>query len=170
MSSSSNPTNPFSFPFYYSKLKIPSKNYTHTMSTETPEIPQDNTQEKVAKIELDIQVFYKLYVQPFKGLPPLATESDFIVSPNIKYKLEIPLFFLIKNPNFSSFDVAQKLAKLPISHDLAAYIEPHIVQNAVELGRRSGNKGFKIVFHVKVVEIDLANTRECEGYRRRGLA
>ncbi|XP_058782494.1 uncharacterized protein LOC131656979 [Vicia villosa] len=170
MSCSSNiPTNHLSFLFFQSNLKIPSKNYSHTMSIETLEISQDNIEEKGATIELHIQGLYKLYVQPFKALPPLTMENYFIVSPKLSYKLKIPLLFLIEKPTFSPLYVAQKLAKLPISSSLAAYLEPHIVQNAVELGRKCGNKEFKIVFDVKFVEIDLADYSECEGYETCGL-
>ncbi|AES69222.1 hypothetical protein MTR_3g025580 [Medicago truncatula] len=105
MSSSSNPTNLFPFYFSESNHKIPSKNYSHTMSIGTPEMSTNITSEKVATIDL--------HVQGFK--------------------------------------------------------EPHIVQNAIELGNKSPNKEFKIVFDVKVVEIDLADGHECDGYRRRDL-
>ncbi|XP_058782495.1 uncharacterized protein LOC131656980 [Vicia villosa] len=169
MSSSSNSTNHLSFPFFQSNLKIPSKNYSHTMTIETPEISQDIIEEKGATIELHIQGLYKLYVQPYKALPPLTMENDFIVSPKLSYNFKIPLLFLIEKPTFSPLYVAQRLAKLPISSDLAAYLEPHIVQSAVELGRKCENKEFKIVFDVKFVEIDLADNCECEGYLRRGL-
>ena len=139
------------------------------MSIGTPEISPNITNEKVATIDLHVQGFYKLYIQPFKGIPPLTMENSFIESPKYGYKLKFPLLFLTKNPTLFSFCVSQKLEKLPISSGLAAYIEPHIVQNAIELGNKSPKKEFKIVFDVKVVEIDLADSRECDGYRRRGL-
>nr|AFK48176.1 unknown [Medicago truncatula] len=169
MSSSSNPTNPFPFPSSQSNFNIPSKNYAHTMTIGTPEISQNSFEEKEATIELHVQGLYKLYIQPFQGLPPLSMERGFIVSPKFIYKLKFPLFYLRKNPNFFSFCVSQKLAKLPISPSLVAYIEPHIVQNAIEVGNRSQDMEFKIVFDVKVVEIDFADIVECDGYRRRGL-
>jgi hypothetical protein len=37
------------------------------------------------------------------------------------------------------------------------------------MGQRCGDKEFKIVFDIKVVDIDLADYNECDGYRRRGL-
>ncbi|XP_058767644.1 uncharacterized protein LOC131641355 [Vicia villosa] len=169
MSCSSNPTNHLSFPFFQSNLQIPSKNYSHTMTIETLEISQESIEEKGATIELHIQGLYKLYVQPFKALPPFTMENDFIVSPKLSYNFKIPLLFLIEKPTFSPLYVAQRLAKLPISSDLAAYIEPHIVQNAVELGRKCESTEFKIVFDVKFVEIDLADYSECEEYGTCGL-
>jgi hypothetical protein len=166
MSSSSNP---FPFPSSQSNFNIPSKNYAHTMTIGTPEISQNSSEEKEATIDLHVQGMYKLYIQPFQGLPPYSMEKGFMVSPKFTYKLKVPLFYLMKNPNFFSFCVSQKLAKLPISPSLAAYIEPHIVHNAIEVGNRSPNMEFKIVFDVKVVEIDLASSGECDGYRRSGL-
>jgi len=139
------------------------------MTIGTPEISQNSSEEKEATIDLHVQGLYKLYIQPFQGLPPLSMEKGFTVSPKFTYKLKFPLFYLMKNPHFFSFCVSQKLAKLPISPSLAAYIEPHIVQNAIEMGKRSQDMEFKIVFDVKVVEIDLADCGECDGYRSRGL-
>jgi hypothetical protein len=169
-SSSTNPTNhipPHFFP--QPNLKIPSKNYSHTIATQILEISTNNIEEKVATIELYVQGFYKLFVQPFYGLQPLATERDFIVSPKYRYKIKFPLFLVTKNPYFFPFSVSQKLTTLPISTSLASYIEPFIVQNAIEMGQISGDKEFKIVYDIKVVEIDLADYYECDGYRRRGL-
>ncbi|CAJ2639261.1 hypothetical protein L195_g017119 [Trifolium pratense] len=169
-SSSTNPTNLNPLHFYpQSNFNIPSKNYSHTMTLETLEISTNNIEEKVATIELYVQGFYKLFVQPFYGFQPLATENDFIVSPKYRYKLKFPLFLVTKNPYFLPFSVSQNLATLPISTGLASYIEPFIVHNAIEMGQRNGDKEFKIVFDVKVVELDLADYRECDGYRRRGL-
>ncbi|GAU12725.1 hypothetical protein TSUD_122170 [Trifolium subterraneum] len=108
-SSSTNPSNLIPVNF-----KIPSKNYSHTVTTQTLEI-STNIEDKVATIELHVQ------------------------------------------------------ATLPISAGLASYIEPFIVHNAVEMGQRCGDKEFKIVFDIKVVDIDLADYNECDGYRRRGL-
>ncbi|KAK2412885.1 serine/threonine/tyrosine-protein kinase HT1 [Trifolium repens] len=58
------------------------------------------------------------------------------------------------------------LATLPISKSLASYIEPLIVQNSIEIAQISGEKEFKIVFDIKVVEIDLADYHDCDRYRR----
>lgn len=139
------------------------------MSLGTPETSQNN-EEKGATIELHVQGFYKLYVELFKGVPPLTTEKGFIMSPKFRYKLKVPFFFLTNyNAHFCALFVSQKLAKLPISLGLATYIEPHIVQNVISLGKRSLDKEFKVVFDVKVVEIDLADNRECDGFRKRGL-
>jgi len=166
MSSSSNPL-PFSSS--QSNFNIPSKNYAHTMTIVAPGISQNSSDEKEATIDLNVQGLYKLYIQPFQGLPPFSMEKGFIVSPKFTYKLKFPLFFLRKNPNLFSLCVSQKLAKLPICPSLAAYIEPHIVHNAIEMGKRSQDMEFKIVFDVKIVEIDLADSCECDGYRGRGL-
>ncbi|CAJ2665090.1 unnamed protein product [Trifolium pratense] len=164
MSSSTNPTI-----FPQSNFNIPSKNYSHTMTPETLDISTNNIEEKVATIELYVQGFYKLFVQPFYGFKPLATEREFIVSPKYEYKLKFPLFLVSKNPHLFPFCVSQKLATLPISTGLASYIEPFIVRNAIQMEQRNEDKEFKIVFDVKVVEIDLADYHECDGYRKRGL-
>ena len=99
MSSSSNPTNLFPFPFSESNHKIPGKNYSHTMSIGTPEISTNITNEKVATIDLNVQGFYKLYVQPFKGIPPLTMENSFIESPKYGYKVKVSSSLSHKKPN-----------------------------------------------------------------------
>ncbi|XP_045829077.1 uncharacterized protein LOC123920801 [Trifolium pratense] len=169
-SSSNQPTNLNPLQFYpQPNVNIPTKIYSHTMTLETLENSTNNIEEKVATIELYIQGYYKLFVQPFYGFQPVATENNFIVSPKYRYGLKFPLFLITKNRNFLPFIVSQKLEKLPISTGLASYIKPLIVDNAIEMGQRNGDKEFKIVVDVKVVELDLADYGECDGYRRHGL-
>ncbi|XP_045802954.1 uncharacterized protein LOC123896630 [Trifolium pratense] len=147
------------------KLKIPSKIYNHTISAETTKVSANSSDEKAITIELHVQGFYKLFVQPLAGLQPIPTESDFIVSPIYKYSFKIPLFYL----SILSFILSRRLANLPISKDLANYIEPYIVENCISMGQQFGEKEFKIVFYIEVVEIDLADCEDCDDYRRRGI-
>jgi hypothetical protein len=167
---SSSPTNPTNIiPLHFlqeSKFKIPSKNYSHTMTSEIIQSSTNNIEKRVATIELYVQGFYKLCVQPIYGFQPLPIERDFIGSPIYRYNFNFPLFFVNKNPSFFSFGVSQGLATLPISKSLASYIEPLIVQNSIEIAQISGEKEFKIVFDIKVVEIDLADYHDCNRYRR----
>ncbi|CAJ2643064.1 unnamed protein product [Trifolium pratense] len=165
-SSSNNPTNltPLQMLDLW-KLKIPSKIYNHTISAETTKVSTNSSDEKAITIELHVQGFYKLFVQPLAGLQPIPTESDFIVSPIYKYSFKIPLFYL----SILSFILSRRLANLPISKDLANYIEPYIVENCISMGQQFGEKEFKIVFYIEVVEIDLADCEDCDDYRRRGI-
>lgn len=104
MSSSSNPTNLFPFYFSESNHKIPSKNYSHTMSIGTPEMSTNITSEKVATIDL--------HVQGFKGIPPLTMENSFIKSPKYGYKLKFPILFLTKKPNNFFLLCVSKIGKI----------------------------------------------------------
>ncbi|KAJ1428143.1 hypothetical protein SESBI_09147 [Sesbania bispinosa] len=157
-------------PFSGSNLVIPSTNYSHTISNATPET-SPNPEIRMATIDLQIQEWYMLFVQPMKDFPPVTLDEGYCVSPKFTCKFKIPLFLLNSShttPFLCDSYVSQELRKLPIDFDLAQYLKPHIMQNAFTLARRSSVE-FKIVFNIKVVKIDLANYQECDRYHNRHL-
>jgi hypothetical protein len=81
-------------------FKLPCKNYSHTTVTEIVS-PSPNYDEcKLAKIELNLQGFYKLFVQPLCGFQPIPTERDYIVSPVYRHQFAFPLSFVTKGHDF----------------------------------------------------------------------
>lgn len=172
-SSTPTPTSPFLF-LDPSNLKIPSTHYSHTISLGPSPVSNES---KGVTIELHIQGWYKLYLEPLRGIPPVTMDKCYSVSPKCSYKFKIPLFLFLadNNNNTSSTNyivdsyTSQQLVKLPIGLGLARYLQPHIVNNAMALVRTSPTTECKVVFDVKVVKIDLADHQECDGYRRRGL-
>ncbi|WJX33970.1 hypothetical protein P8452_22127 [Trifolium repens] len=150
-------------------LKYQAKTMATQLAQKSSNFQEKNIHQKIATIELCVQGFYKLFVQPYYGIRLIPSERNFIVSPIYKYNFNFPLIFAINNPSYFPVIVSQKLATLPISNGLTSYIAPFIVQNGIEIGRINGDKEFKIVYDIKVVEMDLANYIECDGYRRRRL-
>ncbi|KAK7411341.1 hypothetical protein VNO78_02774 [Psophocarpus tetragonolobus] len=155
-------------PFSNSMLIIPSNNYSHTMKVGPPEPQGPNPLEvRVITVELQVQQWYKLYVEPTRGCRVVTLEDNYLVSPKFTWKFKFPLFHSASK--FScELCINGELDKLPISHDLGQYLKPFIVSSVVELAQPVLRE-FKLVFDVKAVKIDLVNHIECDHYRRRGL-
>lgn len=157
-------------PIPISNLKIPGNNYHHTMSIETLETTPNNNEVKEATIEIQVQGWYQLYVQPLKDHLPKSMENGYIMSPKFTYEFKLPLSDLTNITLHLCFPyISQELAKLPMSSGLAMYLKPHIFQNVMAMTQQNPTLEFKLVFDVKVVTVDFADHQECEGYRRRYL-
>ncbi|KAJ1428094.1 hypothetical protein SESBI_09093 [Sesbania bispinosa] len=169
MSGASNTTPICRCPFSGSNLMIPSTNFSHIINISTPET-SPNPRARMVNINLYIQKWYMLYVQPVRDFPPVTLNEGYCVSPKFTCKFKIPLVLLhpISTSRLYGTYVSQELLKLPINSDLAQYLKPHIMQNVFAETRRSFRE-FNIVFDIKVVKIDLANYQECDSYRNRNL-
>ncbi|XP_020236390.1 uncharacterized protein LOC109815965 [Cajanus cajan] len=152
-------------PISNSTLKIPSTNFSHTMSMATPQA--SNMEPKSMIVELHIQGWNKVYVEPTRGYPLFTTDEAFMVSPKFTCHFKVPPFVSVSKVTCGPH-VTRELDKMPFSHALAGYLRPFIVDALVEFAK-TGLVGFKVVFDVKVVKIDLANYHECDYYRRRGF-
>ncbi|KAK7411340.1 hypothetical protein VNO78_02773 [Psophocarpus tetragonolobus] len=166
MSSSSIPTPKCLSPFSNSMLNIPSINYNHTMKMETLDKASQNGLIKIFTIELQIQHWYKVYVEPYKGCELFTLEEDYLVSPKFSWNFMFP-FLLSSSKITCQLRVEEELNKLPLSHGLVQYLKPLIVDSVFESAQTSP-KDFRFDFDVRVVKIDLADHEECENYRKHG--
>ncbi|KAL1291349.1 hypothetical protein AAHE18_20G194900 [Arachis hypogaea] len=152
-------------PFSYSQLlMIPSTNCNFTLRIERIETSSssqtNNNKLQEFIIELHVQEWYKLYVEPIQGYPPLTMDEDYFVSPKLTCNFKVPLLVLthIVDPLLCDKFISTCLDSFPIGICVAKFIRPHIVQNITKLAHMNHGKPnmFKMVYDVKVVKIDLA--------------
>ncbi|MED6130606.1 hypothetical protein PIB30_002198 [Stylosanthes scabra] len=163
-------------PFSKSQLlMIPSTNFSFTLKIERIETSTSSSSSQSSNnklqefiIELQVQEWYKLYVEPIQGYTPLTMEEDYIVSPKFSCIFKVPLLILTNtiDPLLCDKFISSCLDSVPIGISLARFLRPHIVQHATKLAAQM-NHGrpnlFKMVYDVKVVKIDLAmtNAQDC---------
>ncbi|KAK7304690.1 hypothetical protein VNO77_42576 [Canavalia gladiata] len=161
-----------------SNLRIPSTTYTHTTYIEVAlasEQPESRVGLEII-IELRIEGWYKLYIEPIRGCPPVTLDETYIESPKFTYRFKVPLFLYSDPSSFPMVSfcrdsyIAEELSKLPISLSLAEYLKPHVVDDCLSLVQMQMHSlGFKLAFEIKIVKIDLASHQECDAYRSNGF-
>ncbi|MED6174421.1 hypothetical protein PIB30_068797 [Stylosanthes scabra] len=154
-------------------LKIPSTNFSFTLKIERIETSSssqtNNNKLQEFIIELHVQEWYKLYVEPIQGYTPLTMEDDYIVSPKFTCIFKVPLLTLTHtiDPLLCDKFISSCLDSVPIGISLARFIRPYIVQHTKKLAAQMNHSRpnlFKMVYDAKVVKIDLyvANAQEAK--------
>ncbi|XP_028753736.1 uncharacterized protein LOC114713294 [Neltuma alba] len=154
---------------------LPHTGYSFTVNSEISEEDKPaSVNSSEAIIELRIRQNYALILEPMKGRR-VSLDDRYVSSPELTLRFKIPLGLLVDNGPASlhrrDYIFSAQLASLPISAGLGQYLKPHIQSHAVLLAQETGHRrDFKMIFHVVISKIDLADAEECEKIRRGWLS